>query len=253
MNAFVPCHSSTPKSLSKSSVMVYQGISQPIRAFTRSMSFCDAREANASVVLRTFRCATCATWSATMEQPTHACSGHPFTPVRGTRGRRSADGGPRTSRAGSLCPWVRRTCNSSSRPATASGDARPPTRHGRGSTPSPSRAAADAQPPTPALKRSVVSSFSVPLIFSLFLSLKKFRERECGQPATRSRANCDQNEIGEANGTHGYLFPFLALFVFSKYSARRSSDPSQNFRYSSTHCAACFKGFASNCISWTRP
>src|SRR5437879_7399571 len=48
MNAFVPCHSSTPKSLSKSSVMVYQGISQPIRVFTRSMPFCDAREANAS-------------------------------------------------------------------------------------------------------------------------------------------------------------------------------------------------------------
>src|SRR5437016_6218023 len=88
----------------------------------------------------------------------------------------------------------------------------------RGSTPSPSRAAADAQPPTSALKRSVVSSFSVPLIFSLFLSLKKFRERECGQPTARSRADCDQNEIGEACGTHGYLFPFLAtaLFVFSK-------------------------------------
>src|SRR6266480_2460983 len=44
MNAFVPCHSCTPKSLSKSSVMVYQGISQPIRAFTRSMSFCDVRD-----------------------------------------------------------------------------------------------------------------------------------------------------------------------------------------------------------------
>src|SRR5205814_9538680 len=117
--------------------------------------------------------------------------------VRGTRGKGLADGGPRTGRAGSLYPWVRRTCNSSSRPATASGDARPPTRHGRGSTPSPSRAAADAQPPTAALKRSVVSSFSVPLIFSLFLSLKKFRERECGQPTARSRADCDQNEIGE--------------------------------------------------------
>src|SRR4029077_2943679 len=100
--------------------------------------------------------------------------------VRGTRGRRSADGDPRTDPAGSLCPWVRRTRSPCSRPATASGDARPLTRHGRGSTPSPSRAAVGAQPPTPALKRSVVSSFSVPLIFSLFLPFKKFRERERG-------------------------------------------------------------------------
>ena len=58
MNALVPCHSSTPKSASKPSVMVYQGISQPIRAFTRSMSDCGAREANASVVSRLFRWAT---------------------------------------------------------------------------------------------------------------------------------------------------------------------------------------------------
>src|ERR1041385_3694470 len=40
MNALWPCHSSTPKSLSKSSVMVYQGMrSQPIRAFKRLISF----------------------------------------------------------------------------------------------------------------------------------------------------------------------------------------------------------------------
>src|SRR5258705_72205 len=38
MNAFVPCHSSTPKSASKPSVIVYHGISHPIRALTRSMS-----------------------------------------------------------------------------------------------------------------------------------------------------------------------------------------------------------------------
>src|ERR1700719_3801153 len=136
--------------------------------------------------------------------------------VRGTRGRRLVDGGPRTGRAGSLCPSVHRTCNSSLRPATAFGDARPPTRHGRGSTPSLSPPAADVQPPTLALKRSVLSSFWVPLIFSLFPSFKKFRERECGQPAARSRANRDQNKIGEACGTHSYLFPFFALFVFSK-------------------------------------
>ena len=45
MNVFVPCHSFTPKSVSKLSVMVYQGIFQPIRVFKRSMSGCDAREA----------------------------------------------------------------------------------------------------------------------------------------------------------------------------------------------------------------
>jgi hypothetical protein len=45
MKALWPCHSSTPKSASKLSVMVYQGISQPIRAFSRAMSACGAREA----------------------------------------------------------------------------------------------------------------------------------------------------------------------------------------------------------------
>jgi hypothetical protein len=34
---------------------VYQGISQPIRAFQRSMSSCGARETNTSVVSRAFR------------------------------------------------------------------------------------------------------------------------------------------------------------------------------------------------------
>ena len=52
MNAFVPCHSATPKSVSKPSVMAYQGIVQPIRAFTRSMSGWGAREAKARVVSR---------------------------------------------------------------------------------------------------------------------------------------------------------------------------------------------------------
>ena len=80
MNAFVPCHSSTPKSVSNSSVMVYQGIVQPIRAFTRLMSACGAREAKARVVSRAFRWATCATWSATREQPGQAWSGQPCTP-----------------------------------------------------------------------------------------------------------------------------------------------------------------------------
>jgi hypothetical protein len=34
----VPCHSSTLKSASKLSVMVNQGMFQPIRAFSRAMS-----------------------------------------------------------------------------------------------------------------------------------------------------------------------------------------------------------------------
>ena len=55
MKALVPCHSSTPKSASKSSVIVYHGISQPIRAFKRSMFSCGARDTNASVVSRAFR------------------------------------------------------------------------------------------------------------------------------------------------------------------------------------------------------
>ena len=75
MNAFVPCHSSTPKSASKLSVMVYHGIFQSIRRFRRSMSVCGAREANARVVSRALRWARWATWSATKEQPRHACSG----------------------------------------------------------------------------------------------------------------------------------------------------------------------------------
>ena len=72
MNAFVPCHSRTPKSASNPSVSVYQGWVQPIRAFTRAMSGCGAGETKASVVSLAFRWATCATWSATSEQPMHA-------------------------------------------------------------------------------------------------------------------------------------------------------------------------------------
>ena len=60
--------------------MVYQGIVQPIRALTRSMSGCGAREANASVVSRALRWATWATWSATSEQPGQAWPGQPCTP-----------------------------------------------------------------------------------------------------------------------------------------------------------------------------
>src|SRR3981189_908959 len=74
MNALWPRHSSTPKSASKLSVMVTQGISQPIRAFRRAMSACGAREAYTRVVSRAFRWARWPTWSAPREQPMQACS-----------------------------------------------------------------------------------------------------------------------------------------------------------------------------------
>jgi hypothetical protein len=80
MNAFVPCHSPTPKSASKSSVSVYHGISHPILARQRSMSGCGARDTNTSVVSRAFRCARWATWSARNEQPPQPRSGQPATP-----------------------------------------------------------------------------------------------------------------------------------------------------------------------------
>src|SRR6202044_1926503 len=47
MKALWPCHSATPKSASKLSVIVYQGISQPICAFRRAISACGARGAGA--------------------------------------------------------------------------------------------------------------------------------------------------------------------------------------------------------------
>ena len=43
-NAFVPWYSSTPKSASHEPVKVYHGHVQPIRAVSRSMSACGARE-----------------------------------------------------------------------------------------------------------------------------------------------------------------------------------------------------------------
>jgi hypothetical protein len=77
MNALVPCHSSTSKSLSKSSVIVYQGMwSHPWRCFRPWIWAWGAREANESVVSRAFRWAGWATWSARNEQPTQARSGY---------------------------------------------------------------------------------------------------------------------------------------------------------------------------------
>ncbi|MNQ87798.1 hypothetical protein D3C85_1030370 [compost metagenome] len=77
----VPCHSSTPKSASKRSVMVNHGMSsQPMRAFSPAISACGPRETNTSVVSRAFRWDRWAIWSATSEQPRQACSGQPCTP-----------------------------------------------------------------------------------------------------------------------------------------------------------------------------
>ena len=76
-NALVPCHSSTSKSLSKSSVIVYQGMcSHPWRLFKLWMSACGARDAHASDVFLACKWPGCATWSAPKEQPTHARSGY---------------------------------------------------------------------------------------------------------------------------------------------------------------------------------
>ena len=76
----MPCHSSTPKSASKSSVSVYHGTWKPVRAFQRSMSGWGARETYASVVSRAFRCAGWASWAAIIEQPRQPFSGQPATP-----------------------------------------------------------------------------------------------------------------------------------------------------------------------------
>ncbi len=51
---------------------MYHGISQPIRALTRWMSACGALEAIGERGVPGVRWATCATWSATIEQPTQA-------------------------------------------------------------------------------------------------------------------------------------------------------------------------------------
>src|SRR5215510_1680320 len=91
--------------------------------------------------------------------------------ARRRRGIGQADGGLRTDRAGSPCPWARRTRTSSPPPSTASVDARRPAHHGSGSRPSPSRGAAAAQPPTPAPTRSGVSSLRYALSGAPCLSL----------------------------------------------------------------------------------
>src|SRR5205814_3827423 len=87
-------------------------------------------------------------------------------------------------------------------------------------------------------------------LLSLFFLKSLFRTNATTPPLDVAPA-----AVSATLATHAghicYAAPFSRgrLLVFSKYSARRSSDPSQNLRYSSTHCAACFSGLASSCIS----
>src|SRR6267143_5514780 len=78
--------------------------------------------------------------------------------------------------------------------------------------------------------------------FQLFVILT---HSECGQSAGRSRARRNQHHICETHWAHwSYLPPLVGpcLLVFSRYSASRSNDASQNRRYSSIHRDACFIG-----------
>ena len=101
MKALVPCHSSTPKSASKSSVSVYQGMSQPIRAFKRSMFSCgrarDEHEGGVAGVqmgeVGDLVGEEGAAAAAALGPALHARA-------RRRSGRRPAAGAPRTGRAG---------------------------------------------------------------------------------------------------------------------------------------------------------
>ena len=101
----MPCHSSTSKSASKSSVSVYQGISQPIRAFQRSMSACGARETYAKRGVAGVQVSEVRDLVG-HERAAAAAALGPAVRRRARRrsGRRSAGGAPRTGRAGSTGP-----------------------------------------------------------------------------------------------------------------------------------------------------
>src|SRR5205814_8865729 len=105
-------------------------------------------------------------------------------------------------------------------------------------------------------------SFSISLVFILvvlclifFAAPVKIPKHERGNSSAGRRAGGNNGNVSDASGTHvvfSLYFVFLfsdGRFSFSKYSARRSSDPCQNLRYSSTHWAACWSGLASSRIS----
>src|SRR5438094_2002993 len=95
----------------------------------------------------------------------------------------------------------------------------------------------------------------VVLCLYLFAAPVKTPKHERGHSSAGRSADSHESNISDACGTHvvfSLYFVFLfsdGRFSFSKYSARRSSDPCQNLRYSSTHCAACRSGLASSRIS----
>src|SRR6266496_2825302 len=104
--------------------------------------------------------------------------------------------------------------------------------------------------------------FSTSLVFILvvlcpylFAAPVKTPKHERGRSSAGRRAGGHKGNVSDACGTHvvfSLCFVFLfsdGRFSFSKYSANRSSDPCQNLRYSSTHCAACRSGLASSRIS----
>ena len=134
MNALWPCHSSTPKSASKLSVMVTQGIVpahprlQPRDVGLRRARGIDQRRV-ARVQMREVG-------RPGRRRANSRCRHAPASRARRARrrrGRRSADGGPRTGRAGSPCRPARRTHRPCPPPSTASAAARRPARRGRGS------------------------------------------------------------------------------------------------------------------------
>src|SRR5438874_3830713 len=218
--------------------MVYQGISQPIRAFTRSMSAFGARDTNARVVSRAFRWARCATCRPTWSSRCRHARASRTRRARRRRGKRLTDGGRRTGRAGSPCPWARRIRTPSPRPATASADAWRPARHGRGSTPSPSQAVAGAQPPTPAVTRfwgvsfrslsfrvpSLSVSFRFPLIRFVLSPIMKFVRGKGDQAAARGGAGRDQREIGDAYRAHRVISPPSHVTIRWFFPERRPTD-----------------------------
>src|ERR1051326_2147212 len=143
----------------------------------------------------------------------------------------------------------------------AAADARPPLRPGRGSAPFLCRAVSGAQLPTQLPTRFLdsllllICSCFRSVAFCCFLLLKKFLATNAVIPPPEVALATSNAVLAKQIGHIRYFAPFClpAFGVFSKYSANRSSDPSQNFRYSSTHCAAFLNGAASSCISCTRP
>src|SRR5918996_3500600 len=90
------------------------------------------------------------------------------------------------------------------------------------------------------------TSFFILVVLCLysFAPPVKLVEHERSHTPAGRRASGHEGNVSHARGTHfDFLYFVFALadrrFSFSRYWARRSSDPCQNLRYSSTHWAAC--------------